>query len=107
MRSVVNVLLVLALGLSAGCATVGKDFDTTHVKDIVNEETTKPQVRAWFGAPHQTIRPLQDHPAGGVERWQYTHAYSVAGGSTTSKALVVDFNVEDIVVDNAYSETNQ
>lgn len=32
---------VVVLGLLMGCVTAGKEFDTTHVGDDVNGETTK------------------------------------------------------------------
>lgn len=108
MKSVASFVLLAALSLlPMGCASVGREFDASHVSKIQNGTTTKPEVRGWFGEPGQITQPLPENPAGGVERWTYTYATSVAGGSTQSEALVVDFNAEDVVVDHAYSKTNQ
>jgi len=106
MKKTILKTLVL-LSLLAACATVGKPFDTTHVQDIRNGEQNKAQIEAWFGTPHQKVMPLQGSPLGCVERWQWTHAESVAGGKTTSKSLVVDFDAKGVVCDNGYSETAQ
>lgn len=99
--------LALSLLVLVGCGSAGKKFDTTHVNDIVDGKTTKPEVRGWFGEPHTVTKPLKDHPKGGVERWMWSYAFSVAGGSTESEALVVDFDPKDVVCDHAYSKTNQ
>jgi outer membrane protein assembly factor BamE (lipoprotein component of BamABCDE complex) len=104
MRAVFSFVVVLAILLLGGCATVGKKFDTTHVNDIENGKTTKVEARQWFGEPHQ-VTPLRDHPTGGVERWTYTYAHSTAGVSTTSEALVIDFDGNDVVCDHGYSKT--
>ncbi|MGE0711047.1 MAG: outer membrane protein assembly factor BamE [Planctomycetota bacterium] len=107
MRVLWSFALAASLALMGGCASVGREFDTTHVNDIKNGVTTKPQIRGWFGEPHQVTKPLQGSPVGAVERWNYTYAHSVAGASTQSEALVVDFDPKDVVVDHAYSKTNQ
>ena len=51
MKTMIVVVLCL-LGLAA-CATVGKDFDRTHVNDVRKGVHDKAQIRAWFGAPKQ------------------------------------------------------
>ena len=61
---------------------------------------------SWFGAPHVTT-PLTGNPAGCVERWQYTYAHAVAGGSSVAEVLVVDFDPAGKVCDNAYSQIKQ
>jgi hypothetical protein len=103
-RHVSSLVLLAAL---VGCATVGKEFDTTHVNDIQKSSHDKAQIQAWFGEPHTKVSPLKDHPAGCVERWQWTYAHSVAGGDTVSDALVVDFDQQGKVCDNAYSQVKQ
>jgi hypothetical protein len=97
---------LLSSGLLFGCATVGAKFDTTHVNDIKKGEQDKAAMAAWFGQPHQTVR-LSAHPAGCVERWQWTYAHSVAGGSTVADSLVVDFDNAGKVCDNAYSQVGR
>jgi hypothetical protein len=101
--SIVFVGVVLFLA----CATVGKKFDTTHANDIRKGTHDKSQITDWFGPPHQTTSPLSGHPAGCVERWQWTYAHSVAGGSTVSDSLVVDFDSDGKVCDNAFSQIKQ
>ena len=100
------VSFLLASCLTAACASVGAPFDTTHVNDIRRGEHDRGHVRTWFGEPHHLIA-LSDHPQGCVERWQYTHAESTYGGSTTSQSLIVDFDASGRVCDNAYSRMNQ
>lgn len=95
---VVGLLLVVV-----ACATVGRKFDTTHVNDIRKDVHDKQQMRQWFGEPTQTVNPLASHPAGCVERWQWTYAHSVAGGSTVSEVLIVDFDPNGKVCDNAFA----
>jgi outer membrane protein assembly factor BamE (lipoprotein component of BamABCDE complex) len=102
MRNFIRVLAVCFAITGAGCATVGRQFDTTHVNDIRKGAQDKAQIRAWFGEPYQTA-PLQGNPAGCVERWQWTHAHSVAGGRTESQVLIVDFDAAGKVCDNAFS----
>jgi hypothetical protein len=90
-----------------GCATVGKEFDTTHANEVQTAVHDKQQMRAWFGEPHQVTSPLPNHPAGCVERWQWTYAHSVAGGSTESQSLVVDFDAAGKVCDHAFATVQQ
>ncbi|MCC6521536.1 MAG: hypothetical protein IT373_02640 [Polyangiaceae bacterium] len=99
--------LVLAASFALGCATVGKQFDTTHAGDVQKGTHDKAQMTAWFGEPHQKTSPLTGHPAGCVERWQWTYAHSVAGGSTVSDVLIVDFDGAGKVCDNAFSQVRQ
>lgn len=100
------LLAVVVVALVA-CASSGKQFDRTHVNDIKKGVHTKAQIQEWFGEPYQTTS-LQGHPAGCVERWTYVHAYSSYGGAkTVSGALVVDFDGNGKVCDNAYTETKQ
>lgn len=98
--------LCLALPLLlfvAACASSGKNFDESKVGNIKNGVTTKAEIEQWFGKPGG-ISGLNGTTNGAVQRYTYSYAYSSHGGSrTTSKALVVDFNDKDVVVDNAYS----
>lgn len=105
-RNRIWLLAVIVLVLCA-CATAGRQFDRTHVNDIKKGIHTKEQIKGWFGEPYQTTT-LQGHPAGCVERWTYVHAFSSHGGAkTVSAALVVDFDSNGKVCDNAYTETKQ
>ena len=98
-----RILICAAL---LGCATVGAKFDTTHVNDIKKGQQDKAAIAAWFGQPHATAK-LASHPAGCVERWQWTYAHSVVAAGTVSDALVVDFDAAGKVCDNAYSQTGR
>ncbi len=103
-----KMLLVTGiLIMVVACATVGRRFDTTHVNDVANGRQDKAQIEAWFGPPTRTIAPLAGHPAGCVERWQWTYAHAVAGGRTVSDSLVIDFDKAGKVCDHAYSTVNQ
>jgi outer membrane protein assembly factor BamE (lipoprotein component of BamABCDE complex) len=104
-RATVRSLLIVAALMLFACATAGKQFDRTHVHDIQKGVHTKAQIRQWFGEPYQVQTPLTGHPAGCVERWTYVHAFSSYGGTKTKSAsLVVDFDSEGKVCDNAYTE---
>ena len=66
-------------------------------------QTTKAEIEQWFGKPGG-VAGLNGTTNGAVQRYTYSYGHSSHGGSqTTAKALVVDFNDKDIVVDNAYS----
>lgn len=90
-------VVVFSLALLVACA--GRNFDTTHVKDIKKSVHTKSDISGWFGQPRTKVA-LTNSAAGCVERWTWSHA--VAGGK--AKALVVDFDAAGKVCDNAYSE---
>ena len=89
----------------AGCATVGREFDTTHVHDVKSGQT-KGDIAAWFGEPTQRTT-FNANAKGCIERWQYTHATAHAGGSAQAQVLLVDFDGAGAVCDTAYSEVNQ
>ena len=94
-------LLLLASG-SAACATVGREFDTTHVHDVSSGQT-KDQVQAWFGEPAQ-VTSMMANPKGCVLSWMYKHAHATAGSHATAQVLVVNFDANNMVCDTAYSE---
>ena len=104
-HTVLWALIVVVVLSLVSCASVGRQFDTTHVSDIQNGVQTKQEIRAWFGQPNQTQK-VSNPSTGAVERWLYTYAHSTAGISTTSHSLVVDFDESGKVCDNAYSKTN-
>jgi len=85
-----------------GCASAGKQFDTTHVNDVKIGQD-KSQIQTWFGSPN-TSTAITGHPKGCTERWMYTYAHAVGFGKVTeSKTLVVDYDSKGKVCDHAYS----
>ena len=97
----VAVVVVCAL---VSCATVGREFDRTHIGDIKAGAQDKNQIRGWFGEPNK-VQSITGSPAGCMERWTYVHAHSSYGGAKTrSAALVVDFDRNGKVCDHAYTE---
>jgi hypothetical protein len=98
-----TLALVAIIALTA-CATAGKQFDRTHIRDIKTGVQDKEQIRVWFGEPGQ-MQQVTGSPAGCIERWIYSHAYSSYGGMKTKAAsLVVDFDRNAKVCDHAYVE---
>ena len=96
-------LLLPALLFFAACASSGRNFDGSKVTNIKNGQTTKAEIEQWFGKPG-SVAGLTGTTNGAVQRYTYSYGRSTHGGAnTTAKALVVDFNDKDIVVDNAYS----
>jgi hypothetical protein len=107
MKPTVRKLLVIALGLAAAsCATVGKDFDRTHVNSIKAKVHDKAQITAWFGQP---ARVSTVAGAGGCnEMWLYQYGRSTHGGARTkAAALAVVFDQQGIVCESSYSEQNR
>ena len=68
----VAVVVVCAL---VSCATVGREFDRTHISDIKAGAQDKNQIRGWFGEPNK-VQSITGSPAGCMERWTYVHAHS-------------------------------
>jgi len=95
-------VLVLAVAMLTGCATVGRDFDTTHANEIKTAQHDKAQMAAWFGEPRFTTR-FDKNPKGCVERWQWSYGAAAVGSSTKAKALIVDFDADGKVCDHAFS----
>ena len=93
-------VLVAVLGLAA-CGSAGRQWDTTHANDVQKGVHTQQDIQAWFGVPYTTV-PVNGSPIGCVQRWTYLYSFSVAGGQTVTDTLVVDFDAEGKVCDNAY-----
>src|ERR1700690_574402 len=103
-QNVFRIVVVVAVFALVSCASAGKQFDTTHVNDIKKGSQDKGQIRSWFGEPH-SVQAISSTPLGCTERWIYTHAFSSWGGTKTkTETLVVDFNKNGKVCDNAYLE---
>ncbi len=104
--SVCGIIVFVILGpLLNGCATVGTDFDATRVSEIVRGETNQKQIENMFGQPTR-VENVSGLPNGAVERYTYQYGRASMGGmKSKSKALVVDFDSNKIVVDYSYAET--
>lgn len=96
----------LAFGLVA-CATVGRDFDRTHVNDIKKGVHDKAQIRAWFGAPRQ-VTTASGNEKECNETWMYQYARAThAGHKSSGAALAVVFDANGKVCESAYSEVGK
>lgn len=97
-----SVFLIAAL--LAGCASSGKQFDTTRVDSIKIGVQDKNTIQEWFGQPNQEVQ-LTNNPKRCVDRWIYSYAHAVGFGTVTeAESLVVDFDRHDKVCDKAYSK---
>ena len=85
------VFVVGIISISNGCGTVGKNFNTSKVENIVNGTTTRSDVKKMFGEPFKT--GIQN----GQPIWVYEdHHYSIIR-EETSKDLIIIFNPDGIV----------
>jgi outer membrane protein assembly factor BamE (lipoprotein component of BamABCDE complex) len=98
---------IFALGifcLFVGCASTGKQFDTLHANDVKVGMQDKQTIEQWFGEPYKKAT-LTTNRNGCAERWTYMYAHAVGFGTVTeSHALVVDFDSNGKVCDQAYSK---
>ena len=87
------------LAVTAGCASVGKDFATHKVDQITIGETTRNDVEAMFGEPWRT--GMED----GKPTWTYGKYYWSAFGEAETTDLVVRFNQDGTVSSYVYNTT--
>lgn len=80
-----RLLPALALSLSLGCATIGKDFDATRLDWLEARETSKVQVRERLGPPWRVGADAGD------QTWTYGYYEYRAMGESNSKDLVIHF----------------
>lgn len=93
----VSVILML---LSAGCATVGRDFPAYKVPDIQIGKTTKDEIRGMFGSPWRV--GIED----GLDIWTYgKYKYGISG-EEDAQDLVIRFDNHDVVTSYSYSTTS-
>jgi len=90
----------------ASCGSAGRQWDTTHANDVQRGVQTKVDIQGWFGEPYQ-FQAVTGSAVGCVERWTYVYSHSVAGGSTVTDTLIVDFDASGTVCDNAYQHMEQ
>ena len=96
-RSFVLFLAALILAGLAGCGSVGRDFDKSHVEDIHNNITSKTMIQDWFGEPHA------EGKQNGMLMWTYQYDRYSAFGEDQSKELVLLFGDDDRVKAYRYS----
>jgi outer membrane protein assembly factor BamE (lipoprotein component of BamABCDE complex) len=77
--------LVLALASVLGCATIGKNFDSTQLSWLKNGETSKAQVLENMGPPWRVGTDSGDLT------WTYGYYEYRALGDSNSKDLVIHF----------------
>ena len=102
MNRIRKSLLVLLLSgglMSAGCATVGQDFDTQHVDDIRIGKTSRSDIQALLGEPWRT--GVED----GKRTWTYGKYRWSAFGDAQTTDLVVRFDKDGTVSSYVYNTT--
>ena len=93
--------LTLAALLLAACATAGREFPESEVRNIRIGQTTQAQIRSMFGAPWRT--GLEN----GNETWTYgRYRYSILEPESTSD-LKIRFDAKGVVASYTYSTTDQ
>ena len=85
MKIILYFSMVIFL-LFAGCASVGKDFDSKRVKNIKNNVTTQLEIIDWFGVP------FKEGTKNSYTMWTYQIDKWQALGDVKSKALVILFD---------------
>ncbi len=91
---VAALLMVFAIG----CGTVGKNFDSSRVKNIQNNKTTQAEVLDWFGVP------FKEGNENGHTMWTYQFDKYKVVGEPESKDLVILFDNNQVV--KAYRYTS-
>jgi len=87
------------LMVSAGCATVGKEFPDENVRRIRIGVTTRAELKAMFGDPWRT--GIEN----GTETWTYGRYKYRLLGQTDTKDLVVRFDDNGVVRSYSFNTT--
>ena len=83
-----RLLLALALVVPLGCATIGKNYDSTQLTWLKTNETTKADVLKSMGQPWRVGMDAGD------QTWTYSYYEYRAFGESNSKDLVLHFTPE-------------
>ena len=94
-----SLVALLLLTFATGCGTVGKNFDSSRVKNIQNNQTNQSQILDWFGVPYKEGNE-NDHTM-----WTYQFDKWKAIGDNESKDLVILFDENNIVKAYRYTDT--
>ncbi|WP_031434294.1 outer membrane protein assembly factor BamE domain-containing protein [Methylomarinum vadi] len=93
------IALSLSLMLSAGCASIGREFPSAQVPLIHIGQTTQQQIRSLFGAPWRV--GIEN----GQRTWTYGHyQYSLFSQGSTED-LVVRFDNNGVVASYVFNTT--
>ena len=87
--------------LMAGCATVGKNFESGAVKEIMVNETTAEDVCNLLGNPWRT--GLEN----GKKTWTYGYYKYRLFGPADTKDLVITFNKDNTVYSYSFNTTEE
>lgn len=91
----------LAALLLAACATAGREFPESQVRNVRIGQTTQAQIRSMFGPPWRT------GVENGDETWTYgRYRYSLFEPESTSD-LKIRFDAKGVVTSYTYSTTDQ
>lgn len=100
LKALVPLMVALALGSTAGCLTLGRNFPG---KDTINQiqigKTTKLELMETFGSPSRT--GVED----GDQTWTYAY-WKLRFGRIYTRDLYVKFDQNDVVKSYSYN-TNQ
>ncbi len=93
----IGVFFIILLG---ACATSGKPFDDSHVKDLKKGATTKLQVLDLFGLP------FEEGVENGFDTWTYLDKKASFFGPDSQKDLVISFDKNNVIKSFRYASTN-
>ena len=86
-----RIFMLALCTLVIGCGTVGKNFDSSKVKNIQNNVTTQIEILDWFGVPYK------EGEENNHTMWTYQLDSWQAIGEGLSKGLVILFDDNNIV----------
>ncbi len=91
---------VFCIVLLGACATVGKPFDDSQIKDLKKGVTTKLQVLEMLGLP------FKEGVENGLDTWTYFEKENALFSSNLEKDLVISFDKNNVVKSFRYASTN-
>ena len=95
------IILVGIILLQGGCSTTGKSFNTSKIESIVNETSTRADIKKMFGEPFKT--GIQN----GQPIWIYEDNHYSIIREETSKDLIIIFNLDGIVQSYQFMSSKQ
>ncbi|MFH1369493.1 MAG: hypothetical protein ABII64_10265 [Elusimicrobiota bacterium] len=98
--SAAMVVSIFAVLLISGCATIGRNFEVSQVKNIQLGKTTQNEILSMFGTPWRT--GIED----GKQTWTYGRYHYGVFSETAAKDLVIRYDDLGIVVSYTYNTTD-